>query len=66
MRLIAAKQDLKLFQQQTSQPSFTPAAAAGAAAAATAATAANGDTNTAAHKQAEKEDAMVNTHLVLP
>ncbi|CAO3639226.1 unnamed protein product [Mucor fragilis] len=46
MRLIAAKQDLKLFHQQISQPSFTPAATAAS------------DTSTAAHKQADKADAM--------
>ncbi|KAK4512406.1 uncharacterized protein ATC70_003105 [Mucor velutinosus] len=47
MRFIAAKQELKLFQQQTSQPSFTAAASA-----------ANDTSISAAHEQAEKGGAM--------
>lgn len=54
MRFIAAKQDLKLFQQQTSrQPSFH------------AATAAN-DISTAAHGQPEKDETMVSMRLEWP
>lgn len=53
MRFIAAKQDLKLFQQQTTQPSFAAAAA----------TAAN-ETSAAAQKQAEKEEGMVNIYTI--